>query len=112
MSDVIRIVDSAAEVGAAAARLREYALCNHVTPLQVIEVLERWGVALRGTALEEIPGVPFLRLWLRRGSLEPILLRELGTGALQGDWRQESHARLGTFPLGVVGHWPAGNIEI
>lgn len=112
MSDVVRIVDSTAEVGAAAARLRNYALCNHVTPLQVIEVLSRWGAALGGTALEAIPGVPFLRLWLRRGSLEPILLRELGAGALQGDWRQEAHARLGTFPLGVVGHWPAGNIEI
>ena len=80
--------------------------------MQVIEVLERWGASLRGPALEAIPGVAFLRLWLRRGSLEPILLRELGPGALDGEWRQDAHARLRIFPLGVVGHWPAGNIEI
>jgi hypothetical protein len=112
MSNLIRIVDSSGEITAAAKQLRERALRTHVTPLQVIEVLERWGASLRSPALEAIPGVAFLRLWLRRGSLEPILLRELGPGALQGEWRQEAHARLGVFPLGVVGHWPAGNIEI
>ena len=105
-------MNSTGEVTAAAQRLREQALSSHVTAVQMIEVLERWGAALRGPALEAIPGVPFLRLWLRRGSLEPILLRELGPGALNGEWRQEAHARLGAFPVGLVGHWPAGNIEI
>jgi hypothetical protein len=41
-----------------------------------------------------------------------MLLRELGPDALLGGWRQEAHARLGVLPLGVIGHWPAGNIEI
>ena len=62
--------------------------------------------------LGEIPGLAFLRLWLRRGTLEPILLRELGSDSLHGGWRDDGHVRLGIFPLGVVGHWPAGNIEI
>jgi len=44
--------------------------------------------------------------------LEPILLRELGPDSLDGSWREEGQARLRAFPLGVVGHWPAGNIEI
>ena len=112
MSELVRVVNSADEISAVAQRLRARTLRSHITPAQVIEVLERWGAALHGPALEAIPGVPFLRLWLRRGSLEPILVRELGPGAMQGDWRQEPHARLGVFPLGVVGHWPAGNIEI
>ncbi len=112
MSDLVRTVESAGEITAAARRLRERALCTRVTPSQAIEVLERWGASLRGPAFENIPGVAFLRLWLRRGSLEPILLRELGPGALNGEWRQETHAHLGIFPVGVVGHWPAGNIDI
>jgi hypothetical protein len=112
MSDLIRSVDSSGEIVAAAQLLREQTLCSQVSPMQIIEVLERWGASLHGPALGAIPGVPFLRLWLRRGSLEPILLRELGSGALSREWRQEAHARLGFFPLGVVGHWPAGNIEI
>jgi hypothetical protein len=112
MSDPIQAVNSAGEVTAAAQRLREQVVGSHVTAAQVIEVLERWGAALRGPFLEAIPGLAFLRLWLRRGSLEPILLRELGPGALNGEWRHEAHARLAAFPVGLVGHWPAGNIEI
>jgi hypothetical protein len=112
MSDLILRPDSPGQITAAARQLRERALRIPVTPMQVIEVLERWGEVLRGPDLEAIPGVAFLRLWLRRGSLEPMLLRELGPDALLGGWRAEGHARLGVFPLGVVGHWPAGNIEI
>ena len=112
MSDLVRTAESSGEITAAAQQLRERALWTQVTPIQVIEVLERWGASLHGPALEAIPGVAFLRLWLRRNSLEPILLRELGPGALDSEWRQDAHARLRIFPLGVVGHWPAGNIEI
>jgi Acyl-CoA reductase (LuxC) len=112
MSNLIRTVDRPGEITAAAQQLRERALSSLVTPMQAIDVLERWGTSLHGSALEVIPGLAFLRLWLRRGSLEPILLRELGPSVLHGEWRREAHARLGIFPLGVVGHWPAGNIEI
>jgi Acyl-CoA reductase (LuxC) len=112
MSDPIRTINSVGEITAAAQQLREQAVSSHLTVAEIIAVLERWGAALRGPALEAIPGLPFLRLWLRRSSLESILLRELGTWALNGEWRHEPHARLGAFPLGVVGHWPAGNIEI
>ena len=31
---------------------------------------------------------------------------------MAGDWTEDGRARLRPFPLGVVGHWPAGNIEI
>jgi Acyl-CoA reductase (LuxC) len=112
MSNLIQLVDSQDEISAAAQRLRECMQRRELSPLQVIEVLERWGAALHGPALNAIPGVPFLRLWLRRGTLEPIVVQELGSGALRGEWRGDRGAHLRVFPLGVIGHWPAGNIEI
>jgi hypothetical protein len=112
MSEVIFHVESAPELTRAAQRLRECALTRELPPAQVIEILERWGEALTGPTFDAIPGVAFLKLWLRRGTLEPIVVRELGTEALRGAWRDERGARLRPFPLGVVGHWPAGNIEI
>ena len=112
MSELIRQFESAAELGATAQRLRARTLERDLSPSQVIEILERWGEALRGPELDPIPGASFLRLWLRRGTLEAIVLRELGQEGLHGGWRTEGHTRLKAFPLGVVGHWPAGNIEI
>jgi hypothetical protein len=112
MPDLVQSVDSPREITVAAQRLRRAALDREITPLHVIEILERWGECLRGAELDSIPGVAFLRLWLRRGTLEPIVARELGAGAPDGQWQGERAARLRAFPLGVVGHWPAGNIEI
>ncbi len=112
MSELVFNVDSAGELTRAAQRLRECALTRELPPAQVIEILERWGEALTGPVFDAIPGVAFLKLWLRRGTLEPIVVRELGSDALQGAWRDERGARFRPFPLGVVGHWPAGNIEI
>ncbi len=78
----------------------------------MLDVFEKWAAALDDRSVREIPGVAFLRLWLRRGTLAPILLRELGPESLESRWREDGRARLRAFPLGVVGHWPAGNIEI
>jgi len=112
MSDVIHNVASAQEITCAGQRLRGAAQQADLTPQVILEVFERWAAALDAPQLREIPGVTFLRLWLRRGTLQPILLRELGLESLDGGWRADGHARLKAFPLGVVGHWPAGNIEI
>jgi hypothetical protein len=112
MSDPIQAVDSPHEISYAARRLREIVRQNEITPQTVLEVFERWAVSLDSRTLQKVPGAAFLRLWLRRGTLEPILLRELGPDSLRGGWREDGRARLRAFPLGVVGHWPAGNIEI
>jgi acyl-CoA reductase-like NAD-dependent aldehyde dehydrogenase len=112
MSDLLQHFESPGQVTAAAQRLRERALDLELAPARVIEVLERWGESLRGPTVDAIPGVAFLRLWLRRGTLEPIVVRELGVGGLNGEWHEERTARLRAYPLGVIGHWPAGNIEI
>ena len=112
MPDLLQQFDSARDLTAAAQRLREWALERELTPTQVIGILERWGESLRGPTVDAIPGVAFLRLWLRRGTLEPIVVRELGVAGLNGEWHEERTTRLRAYPLGVVGHWPAGNIEI
>lgn len=112
MGDLVPTLESPQQIVTAAQQLRERTLRRERNPDHTIDALERWGAALQGGAVDAIPGVPFLRLWLRRGTLQPLLERELGPEALQGGWRQERGARLRAFPLGVIGHWPAGNIEI
>jgi len=112
MSDVIQLVDSPQSISCAARELREIAHQKEVGLPAILEVFDQWSAALDDQELREVPGVTFLRLWLRRGNLEPILLRELGPNSLNGGWRADGRAKLRAFPLGVVGHWPAGNIEI
>jgi hypothetical protein len=112
MSELIQRIASADEITGAAEPLRKIALEKVLTPKAVLDVFEKWAAALDDRGVREIPGVAFLRLWLRRGTLEPILLRELGPESLESGWREDGRARLRAFPLGVVGHWPAGNIEI
>jgi len=112
MNNLIRAISSAVEMRCASQRIREVSRAENVSADQVLQIFERWAAALDSTALRQIPGVTFLRLWLRRGTLEPILFRELGQGCLHGEWSDQGGVRLRAFPLGVVGHWPAGNIEI
>jgi hypothetical protein len=112
MKDLIQEVSSAEEITSLAQGLREVARCKPMTTELVLDIFEEWAAALDKPALREIPGAVFLRLWLRRGTLEPILIRELGPDSLDGHWREEGRAKLRAFPVGIVGHWPAGNIEI
>lgn len=112
MRQVIQAITSPQELTCAAQRLRQAALRSALTSKVILEVFERWAAALDAPWVREVPGVTFLRLWLRRGTLQPILLRELGPEWLDGGWREDGNVRLKAFPLGAVGHWPAGNIEI
>lgn len=112
MPDLIKVITSPDEIVRAARQLREVALTKPFTPGMALELYEKWALALQGGELDAIPGIPFLRLWLRRGTLQPVLERELKSGSLDGSWWTEGMAKLKAFPLGVVGHWPAGNIEI
>jgi hypothetical protein len=105
-------VHSPEEIACAAQRIRELARQEELAPQTVLDIFDRWAGALNSSELRDVPGLPFLRLWLRRGTLEPILCRELGSEFLNGGWRADGRGRLRAFPLGLVGHWPAGNIEV
>ncbi len=112
MTELIRNVDSPDDITAAAAELRRILGTTSTTPNQILDVFEAWCSALGASDTADLPGVPFLRLWLRRNTLEPIITKELGVGALDGAWVEDGRTRLKAHPVGVVGHWPAGNIEI
>src|SRR5262249_40895468 len=83
-----------------------------ISPNDVLSVFDSWASRLGAREFDDTPGIPFLRMWLRRGTLEPIIARELGSNGLHGGWNGYGRARWKAFPLGVVGHWPAGNVEI
>lgn len=112
MSKIIRAVANPGEISLLATELRESLSATELTPCTVLDAFEAWAAALGEPETAHIPGVQFLRIWLRRGTLEPIIARELGANALCGGWIEDGHARLKAYPLGIVGHWPAGNIEI
>jgi hypothetical protein len=74
-SEIVQAVDSTQEITAAASRLRDIVREEEIAPETILEIFEKWSAALGARELEEIPGLAFLRLWLRRGTLEPMLLR-------------------------------------
>ncbi|MGB7493620.1 MAG: acyl-CoA reductase [Candidatus Acidiferrum sp.] len=112
LAEIVQSVQSPAELSAAAVKLRQVVSDEDILPAEVIGIFDLWAKKLDSRDLDELPGIPFLRMWLRRGTLEPIIARELGPDALDGTWTESGHAKLRAFPLGVVGHWPAGNVEI
>jgi len=112
MTRLIQTVDSPEEISNAAAELRQVIAREQMSPNEVIAIFGSWAKSLDARELDDFPGIVFLRMWLRRGTLEPIVLRELGANSLDGGWTENGRARLRAFPLGVVGHWPAGNVEI
>src|SRR5271170_19236 len=111
-SELTHAVHSPAEISDAAAKLRHAVAAFELSPDEVMTVFDSWAKSLDARELDDLPGIPFLRMWLRRGTLEPIIARELGSNALHGGWTQYGRAKCKAFPLGVVGHWPAGNVEI
>jgi hypothetical protein len=58
------------------------------------------------------PGMVFLSLWLRRGTLQSLLIRELGEAAFRGDWQSHGPTRTQRLPLGIVAHFPAANVAV
>jgi hypothetical protein len=112
MTDLLQNVNSPTEISCAAVKLRQAVSDTELSPNDVLTVFESWAKNLSGRELDDMPGIVFLRMWLRRGTLEPIIARELGANGLHGEWTEYGQAKCKAFPLGVVGHWPAGNVEI
>jgi hypothetical protein len=108
----VQEVESPGTIADAAAELRRVVSEDPIPPGEVMSLFEAWAKSLDSRALDEIPGIVFLRMWLRRGTLEPIVVRELGANSVSGGWTDFGRARCKGFPLGIIGHWPAGNVEI
>ncbi len=112
MAGLGQAVDSPEQISDAAAEMRQFILSDEISPNEVMTIFGSWVKSLDARKLDEIPGIVFLRMWLRRGTLEPIVTRELGANSVDGGWTEYGRASCKAFPLGLVGHWPAGNIEI
>jgi hypothetical protein len=112
MTGLVQAVDLPAQISDAAAKLHQVASNEEILPNEVLAIFDSWAKSLDARELDDLPGIIFLRIWLRRGTLEPIVTRELGPNSLDGEWTEYGRARCRFFPLGVVGHWPAGNVEI
>jgi len=112
MPDLIHPIQRPDELAFASHRLKETARRSHFPTETLLNILERWAAALDCPEVREIPGAAFLRLWLRRSTLEAVLLRELGQTPPRGHWLDRGEAGQQAYPLGVIGHWPAANIEI
>jgi len=110
--DLLQNVTTPAEISEAAAGLRQAVAARELSPSDVMAVFDSWAENLADPQLDDLPGIVFLRIWLRRSTLEPIIARELGSNGLQGGWTDYGRAKCKAFPLGVVGHWPAGNVSI
>src|SRR5579863_5847162 len=90
---LIQVVQSPDEITGAASELRAYIAGDPITPNEVMVIFESWAKELDARELNEIPGIVFLRMWLRRGTLEPIVIRELGAEGLDGGWSDYGRAR-------------------
>jgi acyl-CoA reductase-like NAD-dependent aldehyde dehydrogenase len=112
MGAILRVIGSPEEISVLATELREKAKATEIATSTVLDGFEAWAEALGQGETADIPGVQFMRIWLRRGTIQPIITRELGSNALCDDWMKDGRAELKSYPLGLVGHWPAGNIEI
>ena len=112
MTALTHQVTSPAEISCAAVKLRQAVLETEISPNDGMTVFDSWAKSLGTHEFDDTPGIPFLRMWLRRGTLEPIIARELGPDGLYGAWSEHGRAQCKAFPVGVVGHWPAGNVEI
>jgi len=112
MTELQYHVNSPEEITSAAVRLRQAVFETEISPNDVMNVFDCWARSLDARELDDVPGIVFLRMWLRRGTLEPIIARELGPQGLHGGWSEYGRAECKAFPLGIVGHWPAANVEI
>jgi hypothetical protein len=110
--ELVQEVDSPGKICDAAEGLKRVVSDETMPPDEVMSLLESWARKLDARELDAVPGIVFLRMWLRRGTLEPIVSREIGANGLDGGWTDFGRARYRAFPLGLVGHWPAGNVEI
>jgi hypothetical protein len=98
-----------------AARMRD-ALAVELPLPSLLDLLAAWAKAIEQSSAARVPGAAYLSRWLRRDSLERILradfgprLAAFGSPATRAETREGLQA---IHPLGIVGHWAAGNVDL
>lgn len=107
----IEPVDTVDRVAAIAEELKQLLTDEPLSVQDFVVLCNDWSSEVVKPPSANVPGAVFLGMWLRRGTLMAILDRELGTRWQEG-WMKENRNRFKTFPVGLVGHWPAANVQI
>lgn len=78
----------------------------------ILESCDRWSEAILQHPTKDIAGAIFLSMWLKKKNLSQLIVKELGNEHMQGKSWFFENSQYRFFPAGIVGHWPASNVEI
>ncbi|WP_435627778.1 acyl-CoA reductase [Candidatus Ferrigenium straubiae] len=108
---VIEPVDTVERITVIAGELKQILTDEPLSVHELVGLCDSWSSEVVKPPAAAVPGAVFLGMWLRKGTLMAILDRELGNRWQEG-WVVENKTRFKTFPVGLVGHWPAANVQI
>ncbi|NVM29865.1 MAG: acyl-CoA reductase [Candidatus Helarchaeota archaeon] len=84
---------------------------REITIEKLLELFNQFGRnLLRDQDINKLEGVPFLSNWLRKGNLEKIIIKNLGSFEVLKEFIGEGRKKLKAQPRGVVCHYIAGNV--
>src|SRR4051794_29748469 len=105
------------EIPPLAQRLRD-SIATEIPLSTLIEKLASWGARLLASRTCNVPGGPYLSMWLRRENLQRLLEADFG-GAVSGMLgvpsplpKEQPGNPSFVKPVGIVGHWTAGNVDL
>ncbi|MFX1298935.1 MAG: acyl-CoA reductase [Promethearchaeota archaeon] len=76
-----------------------------------LELLNQFGRnLLRDKDIARLEGVPFLSNWLRKGNLEKLIIKNLGSFEVLKDFVGDGRKKIKAQPRGIVCHYIAGNV--
>ncbi|MFX0134832.1 MAG: acyl-CoA reductase [Candidatus Hodarchaeota archaeon] len=84
---------------------------KNITIEKIIELYHQFGrELLHNKEFISFEGVPFLSNWLRKGNIEKIVIKNLGSFEVLKDFIGEGRKKVKAQPRGVICHWIAGNV--
>ncbi|MEI7745259.1 MAG: hypothetical protein WCK58_16105, partial [Chloroflexota bacterium] len=81
---VIESVDRADRIRVIAGELKQLFADEPLSVRELVELCNRWSAEVVRPPAASVPGAVFIGMWLRRGTLNAILERELGTQWQEG----------------------------
>ncbi|NVM03296.1 MAG: acyl-CoA reductase [Candidatus Helarchaeota archaeon] len=82
-----------------------------ITIEKIIDLFHQFGrELLHNKEFISFEGVPFLSNWLRKGNIEKIVIKNLGSFKVLKDFIGEGRKKVKAQPRGVICHWIAGNV--
>ena len=84
---------------------------KNITIEKIIELFHQFGrELLHNKEFISFEGVPFLSNWLRKGNIEKIVIKNLGSFEVLKDFIGEGRKKVKAQPRGVICQWIAGNV--